>query len=120
MKSLIQYFIPQGQYAADLLYLMALYFSKMSSIIYVMHITPDAKHRFWGKILQVVISVWVFVSFLGVAFECGIPSPWAIVTRRCMNIVSSDLVIAFGPFDLFLANFYDREYSGISSDRSTS
>ena len=77
----------QGQYASDILYLAALYFSKLSSLAYTIQLTPDARHRQWGKGLCVVVSIWLIISLLGVAFECHLPSPWAIVMAQCINIV---------------------------------
>ena len=73
-----------------MLYLATLYFSKVSSIAYITQLTPDARHRQWGRILGAVVSVWFIVAFFGVAFECHLPSPWDIVTGQCMNIVSTN------------------------------
>ena len=71
-----------------MLYLATLYLSKLSSLAYIIQLTPDARHRQWGKGLSLVLSVWFFIALFGVAFECRLPNPWAIVTERCMDIVS--------------------------------
>ncbi|KAL8632394.1 hypothetical protein Q9189_001871 [Teloschistes chrysophthalmus] len=77
----------KGQYAADMLYIAALAFSKFSSIAYMIQFTPDHRHRLWGKVILAAVATWAVVAFFGVAFECGVPSPWAIVNGKCMNVV---------------------------------
>ena len=71
-----------------MLYLGTLYFSKISSLAYIIQLTPDARHRRWGKGLSLAVSIWFIIALFGIAFECRLPSPWAIVTERCMDIVS--------------------------------
>ena len=73
-----------------MLYIATLYFSKISSVAYITQLTPDVRHRMWGKGLSIVISVWAIVALFGVAFECHLPNSWAIVTAQCINIVSRD------------------------------
>lgn len=70
-----------------MLYIAALALSKFSSITYMIQFTPDHRHRLWGKVILAAAATWAVVAFLGVAFECGVPSPWAIVNGKCMNVV---------------------------------
>ncbi|KAI4236746.1 MAG: hypothetical protein LQ352_007980 [Teloschistes flavicans] len=78
----------KGQYAADMLYITALAFSKFSSLAYMIQFTPDHRHRLWGKAILTAAVTWAVVAFLGVAFECGVPGPWAIVNGKCMNVTA--------------------------------
>ncbi|KAL8764563.1 MAG: hypothetical protein Q9194_006978 [Teloschistes cf. exilis] len=78
----------KGQYAADMLYIAALAFSKFSSIAYMIQFTPDHRHRLWGKVILAAAATWAVVAFLGVAFECGVPRPWAIVNGKRMNVTA--------------------------------
>ena len=85
-----------------MLYLATLYFSKVSSLAYIIYLTPDARHRRWGRGLSIIVSAWFIIALFGVAFECHLPSSWAIVTAQCINIVSLMGAVAIPDTDILI------------------
>ncbi|KAI4123160.1 MAG: hypothetical protein LQ338_005409 [Usnochroma carphineum] len=50
--------VAMGQYATDMLYAAALAFSKLSSIAYMIQLTPDRRHRTWAKAILAAVATW--------------------------------------------------------------
>ena len=78
-----------------MLYVGALCFSKISSLAYILQVTPDSGHRMWGRVILLAVLVWTVFALFGIAFECRLPNPWAIVTEKCIKIVSPSLINHF-------------------------
>ncbi|KAI9757777.1 MAG: hypothetical protein M4579_003313 [Chaenotheca gracillima] len=69
----------QGQYASDLLYIATLCFSKLTSLMFIVHLTPDKQHRRWSAGIIVAIIIWALIALFGISFACELPYPWAIL-----------------------------------------
>jgi len=39
----------------------------------------------------VLTGVWAVVVMIGIAFQCQLPQPWAILSNQCFNQVSLEV-----------------------------
>lgn len=79
-------FATQSDYASDLLYILAIYFSKVSAVYLFLRLTPNKRHiRFCYGILG-TSSIWVVASLFAAALRCQLSQPW-VNDKHCVNIV---------------------------------
>ena len=85
----------QSDYASDILYLVAVYFSKASACGLFLRLTPNKHHVMfcWG--ILGASSAWLVASILAVAIKCRVSEPW-VVNAQCSGVVS---VNCKNPFD---------------------
>lgn len=78
--------VTQSDYASDLLYILAIYFSKLSAVFLFLRLTPNKQHiRFCYSILG-TSTVWVVAAIFMVAIRCQLGQPW-VNDQHCVNIV---------------------------------
>ena len=78
--------VTQSDYASDLLYILAIYFSKLSAVFLFLRLTPNKQHvRFCYSILG-TSTVWVVAAIFMVAIRCQLSQPW-VNDQHCVNIV---------------------------------
>ncbi|KAI9756786.1 MAG: hypothetical protein M4579_003703 [Chaenotheca gracillima] len=75
-------------YASELLYVFALAFAKVSSLTFLAQLTPDKNHLAVTRAIQASVAVWAVAAVFGVAFQCNMPQPWAIITGKCFNQIA--------------------------------
>lgn len=79
----------QNLWAASLLYIASLCFSKLSMVLFTLRLSPAAKDHRLGKIVASVVIIWTLVALLGTAFQCGVPRGWDFWDGKCINMVCS-------------------------------
>ncbi|KAF2009648.1 hypothetical protein BU24DRAFT_401550 [Aaosphaeria arxii CBS 175.79] len=75
----------KAYYASDFLYILALCFAKLTLITFFCSIVVQRKER---RIIQgfgIFITAWSLASLVAVAFQCGLPRPWEVMTLHCYN-----------------------------------
>ncbi|CAG8385530.1 unnamed protein product [Penicillium salamii] len=76
----------QNLWAASLLYIASLCFSKLSMVLFTLRLSPAAKDHRLGKIVASVVIIWTLVALLGTAFQCGVPRGWDFWDGKCINM----------------------------------
>ncbi|KAF2790511.1 hypothetical protein K505DRAFT_217606, partial [Melanomma pulvis-pyrius CBS 109.77] len=77
--------IMKGYYASDFLYILTIGFVKLSLVTFFHSIVIQGTQRRVVQGLGLFISAWTFASLLAVAFQCGLPRPWEMMTLHCYN-----------------------------------
>lgn len=77
----------KGYYASNFLYIASLCFAKLSLIIYLYNIVVQRVQRRVVLGIGIFIAVWSLGSLIAVAFQCGLPKPWEMMTLHCYNSV---------------------------------
>ncbi|KAF2472389.1 uncharacterized protein BDR25DRAFT_220358, partial [Lindgomyces ingoldianus] len=72
-------------YASDFLYISSLCFAKLSLVSFFYGVGVKKVHRRIVQGLGVFIITWTIASLVAVAFQCGLPRPWEMLTLRCYN-----------------------------------
>ncbi|KAF2732505.1 hypothetical protein EJ04DRAFT_412911, partial [Polyplosphaeria fusca] len=75
----------KAYYASDYLYILTLCFAKLSLIAWFYGLNVQTTVR---KIIQafgIFILAWTASSLIAVAFQCGLPKPWEMMTLHCYN-----------------------------------
>ncbi|KAE8166772.1 hypothetical protein BDV40DRAFT_254522 [Aspergillus tamarii] len=68
--------IQKAQYAGFLVFILSLYFSKLSLSVFIRNLTPVSRDHFHATILHILLTVWAVVAFFGSAFQCQASRPW--------------------------------------------
>ncbi|KAH8809820.1 hypothetical protein F5882DRAFT_345278 [Hyaloscypha sp. PMI_1271] len=74
-------------YASQLLYIPTLCLSKLSTLVYLRALSPETPYALLARILKMFIVLWGISLELAIAFQCGLPDPWAIISGRCFNMI---------------------------------
>ena len=84
----------QTDYTSDLLFILAIYFSKASAVFLFLRLTPNKHHVMfcWG--IMATSTVWAVASIFAVALRCQLSQPW-VVDEHCVNVVSAPQSISF-------------------------
>ncbi|KAI9880638.1 MAG: hypothetical protein M1830_001642 [Pleopsidium flavum] len=80
----------QSGYAAELLFVVNLFFTKASIILLLRNLTPNKLHRLLSVILGISILLWATSGFLAVAFQGHLPHPWMTIDGSRINHVLLD------------------------------
>ncbi|KAJ5951270.1 uncharacterized protein N7479_009683 [Penicillium vulpinum] len=81
-------------FAASLLYLLSLMFSKLSLVVFIRSLTPSAKDKWLARGVEVILYVWAVVAILGTAFQCSLPRTWDFQNGQCFNLLAWRYFIA--------------------------
>ncbi|KAJ5291396.1 hypothetical protein N7478_000647 [Penicillium angulare] len=79
--------VMKSLYAAFLLYIMSLFLSKMSFVIFIRQFTPVAKGKRLSRGIEITLYVWALTALLGSAFQCKSP-PWDLWHGQCFNLLA--------------------------------
>ncbi|KAL8935476.1 MAG: hypothetical protein Q9216_005404 [Gyalolechia sp. 2 TL-2023] len=90
----------KSYYAAVLLYIPCICLSKLAVLFLLRNITPVATHRTIIVAVGVLTVLWAMAAELAMAFQCRLPSPWAIFDGHCMDITA--FWYCFGVIQLLL------------------
>ncbi|MCJ1434163.1 hypothetical protein MMC27_003530 [Xylographa pallens] len=75
----------KAEYAASLLYIPGLCFSKLSVLAMIRTITPARRDRVLVYGLTVTVIAWALTAEFAAAFQCHAPRPFDYVTGMCFN-----------------------------------
>ena len=83
--------ILKAQYAAMLLYIPSLLFSKLPTLVILNVVSPKQRFRKLLFISALVIMAWAGSSELVSAFQCQPVQTWDSINGRCLNRVAFDM-----------------------------
>ena len=63
--------------------------AKFSILWFLRLITPNKQHRYVAKLFSILIGIWLFTSEFSLAFQCGMPTPWDYIHKKCLNEVGT-------------------------------
>ncbi|ORY10111.1 hypothetical protein BCR34DRAFT_470418, partial [Clohesyomyces aquaticus] len=75
----------KGYYASDFLYISSVCFAKLSLLAFFYGVNIKRGHRRLVQGLGALIIAWTIGSLVTVAFQCGLPRPWEMLTLHCYN-----------------------------------
>ena len=73
----------QFYYAAQLIHIVILSLSKLSTTLLLRTLTPSKGIRQSCTITVGLIGAWTAFAFFGIAFQCPLPEPWLYTPERC-------------------------------------
>lgn len=76
-------------YIAQLFFILVLAFSKLSTVAFVIIISPKRLDHQASIVVGAFVSLWSVASLLTVAFQCGLPNTWVIFSDHCIKQVSA-------------------------------
>ncbi|PVH83110.1 hypothetical protein DL98DRAFT_413706 [Cadophora sp. DSE1049] len=75
-------------YTSQLLYIPALALGKLSTVVYLRALSPVVRFAIVNQAIEAFVAVWALASEFAIAFQCALPTPWAIITSKCFNTVA--------------------------------
>ncbi|KAK4549173.1 hypothetical protein LTR36_007631 [Oleoguttula mirabilis] len=75
--------IQQKYYTSNLIFIVALGFSKVSLLLFLRRLTPVSLQRRVILALLGLIAAWTMGSVLAAALQCELSQPWIIVGQKC-------------------------------------
>ena len=85
--------IQKALYASDFFYISTLGFAKLSLLSFFYGVYHQRGQRRAVLIIGIFILMWTVASLAAVAFQCGLPKPWEVLTLHCYNLVSFIIVL---------------------------
>ncbi|CAI7567762.1 unnamed protein product [Penicillium viridicatum] len=86
--------VMKNLFAASLLYLLSLTFSKLSLVVFIRGLTPSAKDKWLARGVEVIVYAWAVVAIFGTAFQCSLPHTWDFQNGQCFNLLAWRYFIA--------------------------
>lgn len=77
----------QSQYAADLLFIASMCFSKLAIIFFIRYLSPASFDRQFSLGLAIFIVLWTVSGVLVSSFECRVPLTWNYINGKCFHLV---------------------------------
>ncbi|KAB8238769.1 uncharacterized protein BDW43DRAFT_296206 [Aspergillus alliaceus] len=78
--------VSMSQYAATILFIICMCFSKLALVQFVRSVTPAASDRHIAAWLEIFIILWGTTGVLTFAFQCNPPRTWDYLNGQCFNI----------------------------------
>ncbi|KAJ5156424.1 hypothetical protein N7492_009227 [Penicillium capsulatum] len=78
----------QALYAAYLLYIISLMFSKLSLAVFIRSLSPASKDKWLARGVEAIVYAWALAAFLGSAFQCSVPRTWDFSNGQCFNVLA--------------------------------
>jgi hypothetical protein len=75
-----------------MLYIPVLCLAKLFTLIYLRGLSPVLLYWFLIQTIGLVIILWGITAELAIAFQCGLPKPWEVLSGQCFNRVYSTKV----------------------------
>lgn len=78
----------QAQYAGNIMYTLAIFLSKLSSLCFFICLTGEGSTKqrvVHGSI--VCVTAWSFISIIVILLQCHFPDPWIFRAPECINLV---------------------------------
>ena len=89
----------------------ALCLAKLSTLLYLRALSPESRFAFLNTLLEVFIVLWGISAEFAIAFQCRLPSPWAINSGKCFNGVRHPFQAATCSSDAKAGCFLDCKWS---------
>ncbi|KXG47464.1 uncharacterized protein PGRI_013340 [Penicillium griseofulvum] len=77
--------IMKAEYAATILFIASICFSKLSLLVFIRNLTPASLDRRFALVLGISIGLWTIVSIFTAAFQCGVPQTWNYLYGSCFD-----------------------------------
>lgn len=87
-----------------MLLIVAISAAKLSVILLLIGIKPQASVVFASRVLIAIIVVWAFASLLALGLQCSLPRPWNFTPGRCINQVDRGFAVGVGAAMLILGS----------------
>ncbi|KAF9890417.1 hypothetical protein FE257_006085 [Aspergillus nanangensis] len=78
--------IMKSQYAASILFIASMCFSKLALASFVRDLTPASSDRRIAIGLEVIIGMWAVSGVIATAFQCKPPQTWNYLHGECFNL----------------------------------
>jgi hypothetical protein len=78
----------KAYYASNILYILTIGSTKLSLVNFFYSDRTQARQRRCILGFGIFVLAWTLISVIAVAFQCGLPRPWEILTLHCYNSVS--------------------------------
>ncbi|KAI1251358.1 hypothetical protein MGN70_005926 [Eutypa lata] len=75
----------KAQYARDILFVLSLSMSKLSTCQNIFILSPSDLHRLLSRIIAWIVGLWLVVCILATSFQCGVQGPWMQGEGHCLN-----------------------------------
>ncbi|RMZ66778.1 amino acid polyamine transporter I [Pyrenophora seminiperda CCB06] len=75
----------KNEYAATILLIMSLGFSKLAVVAFVHNLTPSTLHRRINFTILALVSIWLVGAAVVAAFECRLPHTWDRKLGKCLD-----------------------------------
>ncbi|KAE9362925.1 hypothetical protein N431DRAFT_423242 [Stipitochalara longipes BDJ] len=75
-------------YASELIYIPALCLTKVTTLVYLRALSPESRFEITNILLEIFIILWGLAAEFAIAFQCQLPTPWAIISGKCFNTVA--------------------------------
>lgn len=73
-------------YAANILFIVALGFTKISAATTVMNVAPlDRRRGVFG--VMILVALWTASALFTVLFQCEVSQPWNFISAKCIDLV---------------------------------
>ncbi|KAJ5456637.1 hypothetical protein N7530_011911 [Penicillium desertorum] len=77
--------IMKAEYAATILFIASICFSKLSLLVFIRNLTPASLDRRFALVLGISIAVWAIASIFTAAFQCRVPQTWNYLHGTCFD-----------------------------------
>ncbi|KAF9729668.1 hypothetical protein PMIN04_011227 [Paraphaeosphaeria minitans] len=79
--------VQKGYYASEFFYILTLGFAKLSLVTFFYSMSHHQRGQRRAVLaISIFILAWTLASLAAVAFQCGLPKPWEVLTLHCHNI----------------------------------
>lgn len=77
----------QAQLASEVFFLLSLWASKISVLLFLHALTPLKRHRRILRIACIILTLWVLTGTFSTIFQCAVPRTWDYLSGKCFNRV---------------------------------
>ncbi|OQE32642.1 hypothetical protein PENFLA_c001G08127 [Penicillium flavigenum] len=77
--------IMKAEYAATILFIASICFSKLSLLVFIRNLTPASLDRRFALVLGISIALWTIASIFTAAFQCHVPQTWNYLHGTCFD-----------------------------------
>ncbi|KAJ5177922.1 uncharacterized protein N7500_000621 [Penicillium coprophilum] len=75
----------KAEYAAIILFIISICFSKLSLLVFIRNLTPASLDRRFALVLGILIGLWSVVGVFTAAFQCSAPQTWNYLHGSCFD-----------------------------------
>ncbi|PLB50739.1 hypothetical protein P170DRAFT_463859 [Aspergillus steynii IBT 23096] len=80
--------VMKSQFAATLLFIVSLLFSKISMTRFIHSLSPTIRDRRFAHVIKGLVVVTGLTAFLGIAFQCRPPRVWDYMHGQCIDEIT--------------------------------
>ncbi|KAF8867267.1 hypothetical protein BDZ45DRAFT_577358 [Acephala macrosclerotiorum] len=74
-------------YVSQMMYIPALCLAKLSTLVYLRALSPGTPYAHLNLAMELFIILWALSAEVVIGFQCSLPTPWAIITTKCFNMI---------------------------------